>query len=118
MIDIHLVYSWSQLRIQKRLQKVQNKKKKILYELLEKHSKAREKGFDEYQELAERESIKIKTKVIFGNPGQEIVKFSLKDEFDVIIIGNRGIGHLKEMIIGSVSSTVIHDAKCPVLLVK
>lgn len=91
---------------------------KVLDELLEKYSKAREKVFDEYQELAERESIKIKTKVIFGNPGQEIVKFSLKDEFDVIIIGNRGIGHLKEMIIGSVSSTVIHDAKCPVLLVK
>jgi nucleotide-binding universal stress UspA family protein len=91
---------------------------KVLDELLEKYSKAREKVFDEYQELAERESIKIKTKVIFGNPGQEIVKFSLKDEFDVIIIGNRGIGHLKEMIVGSVSSTVIHDAKCPVLLVK
>jgi nucleotide-binding universal stress UspA family protein len=91
---------------------------KVLDELLEKYSKAREKVFDEYQELAERESIKIKTKVIFGNPAQEIVKFSLKDEFDVIIIGNRGIGHLKEMIIGSVSSTVIHDAKCPVLLVK
>ncbi|MDN5868815.1 MAG: universal stress protein [Candidatus Nitrosocosmicus sp.] len=91
---------------------------KVLDELLEKYSKAREKVFDDYQELAERESIRIKTKIIFGNPGQEIVKFSLKDESDMIVIGNRGMGHLKEMIIGSVSSTVIHDAKCPVLLVK
>lgn len=91
---------------------------KVLDELLEKYSKAREKVFDEYQELAGRENMKIKTKLIFGNAGQEIVKLSLKDEFDVIVIGNRGMGHLKEMIIGSVSSSVIHDAKCPVLVVK
>jgi nucleotide-binding universal stress UspA family protein len=91
---------------------------KVLDELLEKYSKEREKVFDEYREDAERESIKINTKVIFGEPAKEIVKFSLKDEFGVIVIGNRGIGHLKEMIIGSVSSKVIQDAKCPVLLVK
>jgi nucleotide-binding universal stress UspA family protein len=91
---------------------------KVLDELLEKYSKAREKVFDEYRELAQKEGIEIITKVIFGDPGQEIVKFSLKEEFDVIVIGNRGMGHLKEMIVGSVSKTVIHDAKCPVLLVK
>lgn len=91
---------------------------KVLDELLEKYSKAREKIFDEYHELAQKENVEIKTKVIFGDPGQEILKFSLKEEFDVIVIGNRGMGHLKKMIIGSVSDTVIHDAKCPVLLVK
>jgi nucleotide-binding universal stress UspA family protein len=68
--------------------------------------------------LAQKEGIEIRTKVIFGDPGQAIVKFSMEEEFDVIIIGNRGMGHLKEMVMGSVSSTVIHNAKCPVLLVK
>ncbi|MGD9673420.1 MAG: universal stress protein [Candidatus Nitrosocosmicus sp.] len=91
---------------------------KVLDELLEKYSKAREKIFDEYRELAQKESVEIITKVIFGDPGQEIVKFSLREEFDVIVIGNRGMGHLKEMVIGSVSDTVVHDAVCPVLLVK
>jgi len=91
---------------------------KVLDELLEKYSKAREKVFDEYLELAQKEGVEIKTKVILGDPGQEIIKFTIKDEFDVIVIGNRGMGHLKEMVMGSVSSTVVHDAKCPVLLVK
>ncbi|MDQ2686145.1 MAG: universal stress protein [Thermoproteota archaeon] len=91
---------------------------KVLDELLDKYSKGREKVFDEYQKLAENEKDKIKTKLIFGDPGKGIVEFSLKEEFDVIVIVNRGMGHLKEMIIGSVSSTVIHDAKCPVLLIK
>lgn len=91
---------------------------KVLDELLEKYSKARENVFDEYQNLAERESIKIKTKLVFGDASKEIIKYSLKDESDVIVIGNRGRGHLKEIIIGSISSAVIHDTKCPVLLVK
>lgn len=91
---------------------------KVLDELLEKYSKAREKIFEDYQELAERETIQMKPKLVFGDPVKEIVKFSLKDESDLIVIGNRGMGHLKEMIIGSVSTSVIHDAKCPVLLVK
>jgi nucleotide-binding universal stress UspA family protein len=91
---------------------------KVLDELLEKYSKGREKVFDEYQELAGRESIKIKSELVFGDPGKEIIKFSLKNQSDVIVMGNRGTGRLKEMFLGSVSNMVIRDTKCPVLLVK
>lgn len=91
---------------------------KVLDELLEKYSKAREKVFDVYRELAQKEGVEIKTKVIFGDPGQEIVKFSMEEEFNVIVIGNRGVGYLKEIVMSSVSSKVMRDAKCPVLLVK
>ena len=91
---------------------------KILDELLEKYSKGREKVFEEYQELAEGESAKIKTELVLGDPGKEIIKFSLKSQSDVIVMGNRGTGRLKEMFLGSVSNMVIRDTKCPVLLVK
>jgi nucleotide-binding universal stress UspA family protein len=87
-------------------------------ELCEKYSKGREKVFEEYQELAERESAKIKTELVIGNPGKEIIKFSLKSQSDVIVMGNRGTGRLKEMFLGSVSNMVVRDTKCPVLLVK
>ncbi|HET6588968.1 MAG TPA: universal stress protein [Candidatus Nitrosocosmicus sp.] len=68
---------------------------KVLDELLEKYSNAREKVFEGYLGLAESENVLIKTKLIFGESGHEIVKFSLKDNSDVIVIGNRGMGHLK-----------------------
>ncbi|MDN5866387.1 MAG: universal stress protein [Candidatus Nitrosocosmicus sp.] len=74
--------------------------------------------FDDYQELAEKESTEIKTELIFGEPGKVIIELSIKEKFDIIVIGNRGMGHLKEMIIGSVSVEVVHDTKSPVLLVK
>jgi nucleotide-binding universal stress UspA family protein len=91
---------------------------KTLDELLEKYAKGRNKIFNEYQRLAEKEVIKIKTELALGDPGKEIIKFSLKSQSDVIVMGNRGIGHLKEMFLGSVSSMVIRDTKCPVLIVK
>lgn len=94
---------------------------KVLDELLENYSKSSEKVFDDYRDLAEGQDIRINSKLVFGDPAKEIVKFSLKDGFDIIIIGNRGMNHLREMISGisgSVSYAVIHDTKCPVLLVK
>jgi nucleotide-binding universal stress UspA family protein len=91
---------------------------KALNELLEKYAKGRNKIFDEYLRLAEKEETKTKTELAFGDPGKEIINYSLKDQSVVIVMGNRGKGHLKEMFRGSVSNTVIHDTKCPVLLVK
>jgi nucleotide-binding universal stress UspA family protein len=91
---------------------------KVLDELLEKYSKGREKVFEEYQALAERESTKIKTELVLGDPGKEIIKLSLKNQSDVIVMGYRGTGRLKEMFLGSVSNMVVRDTKCPVLLVK
>lgn len=48
----------------------------------------------------------------------EIVKYAEKNNYDVIVIGARGIGSTKEMLLGSVSNQVIHTSKVPVLLVK
>ncbi|MDP9210518.1 MAG: universal stress protein [Thermoproteota archaeon] len=33
-------------------------------------------------------------------------------------MGNRGIGKIKEIILGSVSSKILHNSACPVLLIK
>ncbi|MBP2651784.1 MAG: teaD [Firmicutes bacterium] len=53
-----------------------------------------------------------------GSPTEVIVNYCKKDHYDVIVMGSRGLGIIKELIMGSVSSAVVYYAPCPVLIVK
>jgi nucleotide-binding universal stress UspA family protein len=78
------------------------------------------KILDEAKVLAAQNGIVFKEKLMRGDIGYNIVKLahSKKEKFNLIVIGNRGRGSLKEMFFGSVSNYVIHASKIPVLLVK
>ena len=70
--------------------------------------------------LAAQNGIVFKEKMMRGDVGYNIIKLAhgKKDKFDLIVIGSRGRGSIKEMFFGSVSNYVIHAAKIPVLIVK
>lgn len=57
-------------------------------------------------------------KTIIGKESSEIVDFAAKNKFDIIVIGSRGLGSVKEAFLGSVSHAVVHKSKIPVLIVK
>lgn len=54
----------------------------------------------------------------FGEEGKTIVSFAHKNNFDLIVIGSRGLGKIKEVFLGSTSNYVLHSSKIPVLVVK
>lgn len=56
--------------------------------------------------------------VVPGIPEDEILKFAKNNGCDMIVIGSRGLGGLKELILGSVSHFVAQNADIPVLIVK
>lgn len=53
-----------------------------------------------------------------GDPGKLICKVAAERQADLIVMGTRGLGLVKELLIGSVSHYVIQHAGCPVLTVK
>lgn len=55
-----------------------------------------------------------------ADPGFDIVKFahSRKNKFDLIVMGARGLGSVREVFFGSVSNYVVHKSKIPVVIVK
>jgi nucleotide-binding universal stress UspA family protein len=60
----------------------------------------------------------ISKMLINGRPADEIVKLANQEKFDLIVMGSRGMGRIKEFFLGSVSDRVADEANCPVLLVK
>lgn len=57
-------------------------------------------------------------KTASGDSATEILDFSKKHKFDMIVIGARGFGSVKELFLGSVSHAVVQKSKIPVMIVK
>lgn len=53
-----------------------------------------------------------------GYPPDEIVDYAKSVEASLIVVGSRGFGDLKSLLLGSTSHRVSHLAPCDVLIVK
>jgi nucleotide-binding universal stress UspA family protein len=67
---------------------------------------------------AAQKGILFKSKIIWGSPTCEIQEMVNSKKFDLIVIGARGMGSLKELFLGSVSNVIVHKSKIPVMVVK
>ena len=78
------------------------------------------KIIEKAKKLLEKNGVKYKSNIVYGNTGYNILKMahSKSEKFDMIVIGSRGRGSLKEMFFGSTSNYIIHSSKIPVLIVK
>jgi nucleotide-binding universal stress UspA family protein len=54
----------------------------------------------------------------YGQEGNTIVSYAEKNGYDIIVIGSRGRGLFKEILLGSTSHHVVHSSKIPVLIIK
>ena len=64
------------------------------------------------------DSRKARKHVKSGNIARSILEVSDEQGSDMIVMGSRGLGLLKGVLIGSVSQKVIEEAKIPVMVIK
>jgi nucleotide-binding universal stress UspA family protein len=76
--------------------------------------KAVEEAANEIGDLAMRTETLIRT----GSPADEIVHAAEELGATVIVVGSRGWGRVRSVLLGSVSERVLHAAHCPVLVVR
>jgi nucleotide-binding universal stress UspA family protein len=57
----------------------------------------------------------IRTTVRQGSGGEVLVR--LAKGADLVVVGSRGLGGFKELLLGSVSHQVTHHARCPVVVI-
>ncbi len=56
--------------------------------------------------------------VLEGLPADVILEQARECSNDLIVMGSRGLGQTEGFLLGSVSDQVVHNATCPVLVVK
>jgi nucleotide-binding universal stress UspA family protein len=91
---------------------------KIIEKLRADYEREYTKILERCKEMANRSGINIHTVLVEGDPASKIIGYSEMEKFDIAIIGSRGMGHFKEMILGSISNKVLHHAKCSVMVVR
>ncbi|GGE40414.1 stress response protein NhaX [Pullulanibacillus camelliae] len=69
------------------------------------------------QILASRQA-KAHTEILEGKPEKRIVEHAEIHDYDLIVVGSRGLSGLKKLMLGSVSQKIVQDAECEVLVVK
>lgn len=63
-------------------------------------------------------SVKASFTVGQGQPAFAILRHAEESGSDLIVMGSRGLGAIREFFLGSVSHNVVQQAKVPVLIVK
>ena len=53
-----------------------------------------------------------------GDPATEIVSVATEGNFDVMVVGHRGLGKVKGMFLGSISEKLARSLLCTVILVR
>jgi len=64
------------------------------------------------------DSVKVHQELLFGSPAESILQVAETQACDLIVMGTRGLGWLKGLLLGSQSQKVISHSTCPVLVVK
>jgi nucleotide-binding universal stress UspA family protein len=81
----------------------------------------REEGMKELQpgrDLLDRAGIEYRIHITAGTPSDIILRYASEINCDQIVIGPRGLGAVRGILLGSVASKVMQLSTIPVLLIK
>jgi len=69
---------------------------------------------DEYK----KKNINVESKVLVGDPAEEIIKEAESGDYDLIIMRTHGMSATKRFMLGSVTDKVVHHVKKPIMVVR
>lgn len=91
---------------------------KILPEVDQEYVTSLIERLEAIKKILEGEGLTVRLYLRYGNIPKQIVEVAKQEKVKLIVMGAHGKGLLTEILLGSVSTDVIRNAECPVLIVK
>lgn len=90
----------------------------MVYDPIEAHGEAQREIIRSASDILDDAGIDCDIVLLHGRPADEIIRYADESGADLLVMGSRGLGALREFALGSVSHKVLTHVKCPVLVVK
>jgi nucleotide-binding universal stress UspA family protein len=72
----------------------------------------------EAEATAAESGVAVETEELEGDPAEQIIDLARLRNAELIVVGSRGLGAMAGVLLGSVSSKVVHHAGRPVLVAR
>ncbi|KNA10676.1 hypothetical protein SOVF_142130 [Spinacia oleracea] len=74
--------------------------------------------FDLLDVISKQLQVNVVWKIYWGDARERVCEAAGSLHLDTLIMGSRGLGSIKRVLLGSVTSYVLEHATCPVTVVK
>ncbi|WP_457555805.1 universal stress protein [Candidatus Pyrohabitans sp.] len=110
-------YSVSFIHVVPKLPTTKEELIRLIKEEIGSPQEAGERYLEEAKKIAEEEGVRVQEVILReGNPVEEILK--AEKEYDLVVVGSRGMGRVDRLLLGSVSSKLVVASTKPVLVVR
>jgi len=66
----------------------------------------------------QQKNVKARSIIKEGHPAETIARVAREGDYDLLVVGSRGLGGLKKLFLGSVSNALLQEAGTNVLVIK
>ena len=78
----------------------------------------RQKIVDEDAKIFEEKGIKPEKVLLHGDPADVVCDYAEENNFDLIVVADKGHGKVERFLLGSISDKIVRHAKLSVMVVK
>ena len=106
------------MNLDSRLNAVSTLKSDYTPEIVLEESRAQGRQILEEAKALFPETIELYLRLVTGRPVEKALDFCQEMQPDLVIIGARGLGEIKGAVLGSISTALLENMECPLLIIK
>lgn len=88
-----------------------------LEESMDEAKKRYEAEFKKVEQIGQERGFNINSIMQIGHPAESLIRYATDRQYDLLVVGTRGLGGFKKLLIGSVAQKVVTYSTIPVLVV-